>query len=59
MLILSKEVKTDVIKRALKNPHMTVFYEESKKNYIIYKSEKYVIDEALWDINNFANIILG
>ena len=59
MLILSKEVKTDVIKRALKNPHKTVLYEESKKNYIIYKSEKYVIDEALWDINNFANIILG
>lgn len=38
---------------------MTIFYQQDKKNYMIYKSEKYEVDVALWDIDKFVETIIG
>ncbi len=59
VLILSKDIKEDVIEKILGNPNMIAFYQSDDINYMIYKKEKYVIDKALWDINIFAEIFVG
>lgn len=59
VLIISKDVKTDIINKAMEKKNITIFYCESGKNYMIYKSQKYVINEPLWDIDKFAEVFLG
>ena len=59
MLILSYEVKGEILDKAINNSHMTIFYQQDKKNYMIYKSEKYEVDVALWDIDKFVETIIG
>lgn len=55
-LIISKYVKEEVINKGLTNSNLTILFEENGENYIIYKKKKYLLKNALWDINVFANI---
>ena len=59
VLILARDVKPDIINKALERKNITVFYREDDKDYMIYKSKKYVIDLPVWDINQFADLFIG
>lgn len=59
VLIVSKYVKPEIINRALDRKNITVFYHEDDKECMIYKSKKYTIDMAVWDINQFADLFIG
>lgn len=59
VLILSRDVKSEIISRALNRKNITVFYHEKDKDYMIYKSRKYIIDSPVWDINQFADLFMG
>lgn len=59
VLILARDVKIEIINKALERKNITVFYHEDDKECMIYKSKKYIIDVPLWDINRFADIFLG
>lgn len=59
VLILSRDVKEGILNKALNRKNITIFYHEEDKEYMIYKSKKYVIDLPVWDINQFADLFLG
>ena len=59
VLILSKEIRDDVIDRATKNKNVTAFYQHDDKEYMIYKGENIEIDKSLWNIDVFADVFLG
>jgi hypothetical protein len=59
VLILSRDVKPNIINRALEKKNITVFYHENGIEYMIYKSRKYTIDLPVWDIDQFANLFIG
>jgi hypothetical protein len=59
VLILARDVKPEIINKALNRKNITVLFHEDNKEYMIYKSEKYIIDIPLWDINQFADLFLG
>ncbi len=59
VLILAKDVKKEIINKALKRKNITIFYHENDKECMIYKTKKYIIDLALWDINQFADVFFG
>lgn len=59
VLILAREVKPEIIDKALKAKNITIFYHEKNKEYMIYKSKKYMIDLPLWDIDQFADVFFA
>ena len=59
VLILSRDVKQEIINKALDRKNITVFYHEGDQEYMIYKARKYVIDLPVWDINHFADLFIG
>lgn len=59
VLILSREVKQEILDKALERKNITVFYHEDDKEYMIYKSRKYTIDLPVWDIDQFADLFIG
>lgn len=59
VLILAKDVKAEIINKALEQKSITVFYQEEDREYMIYKSKKYRIGRSLWDIDQFADVFLG
>lgn len=59
VLILSREVKQEMISKARERKNITIFFHEDDKEYMIYKSKKYEIDMPLWDINQFADLFIG
>lgn len=59
VLILSRDVKQEIINRGLDRKNITIFYHEDDKEYMIYKSKKYTIDLPVWDINQFADLFIG
>lgn len=59
VLILSRDVKQEIIHRALDRKNITVFYHKDDKEYMIYKSKKYWIDLPVWDINQFTDLFIG
>lgn len=59
VLIMAKDVKKEIIDKALKRKNITVFYRENGEEYMIYKAKKYSIDLSLWDIDQFADVFLG
>lgn len=59
VLILSRDVKPNIIDKALDRKNITVFYHEGDNEYMIYKSKKYLIDLPVWDINKFADLFIG
>lgn len=59
VLVISREVKKEIIDIALKNKNVTAFYHYNKKDYMIYKTKKYMLDSPIWDIDQFAEIFLG
>ncbi len=59
VLILARDVKQEIINKALDRKNITVFYHEEDKEYMIYKSKKYIIDLPVWDINQFADLFIG
>lgn len=58
-LIISKEVKNEIIDKAMNNSKIVLIYQRESKNYIIYKMNKFVVDVELWDINKFSNIFIS
>lgn len=59
VLILSRDVKREIINKALDRKNITIFYHEESKECMIYKSRKYIIDLPVWDINQFADLFIG
>lgn len=59
VLILSKEIKDDVIEKALKNHKITIFYQKDDKEYMVYKGEKIEINRSLWNMDEFADVFFG
>ena len=59
VLILSRDVKLEILNKALERKNITVFYHENGEEYMIYKAKKYMIDLSLWDIDKFADIFFG
>lgn len=59
VLILSRDVKQEIINKALERKNITIFYHHEDKEYMIYKSKKYIIDLPVWDINEFSNLFIG
>lgn len=59
VLILSRDVKPEIINKALERKNITVFYHEDDNEYMIYKSNKYAIELPVWDINQFADLFIG
>lgn len=59
VLILSRDVKQDIINKALDRKNITVFYHEGDNEYMIYRSKKYMLDLPVWDINQFADLFIG
>ena len=59
VLILSRDVKLEILNKALERKNIIVFYHDGSNDYMIYKSKKYVVDIPLWDINQFADIFIG
>ena len=58
-MVLSKNIKSDLIDKALNNPKVTVFFQEQKKEYIIYKGERIEIDRSLWNMDIFAEVFFS
>ena len=59
VLIVAKDVKEEILNKALERKNITIFYHEDKTEYMIYKSQRYSIDLPLWNIDLFADIFLG
>lgn len=59
VLIIAKEVKPEILEKALERKNITVFYCEENKDYMIYKSKKYRCELSLWNIDQFADVFLG
>jgi len=59
VLILSRDVKKDIINKALEKENITIFYHEDDNECMIYKSKKYIINLPVWDINQFADLFIG
>lgn len=59
VLILARDVKSNIISKALEKKNITIFYHENDNEYMIYKSKKYVTNLPLWDINKFADLFIG
>lgn len=59
VLILARDVKSEIINKALERKNITVFFHEGDKECMIYKAKKYIIDTPLWDIDRFADTFLG
>ena len=59
VLIISRDVKPNIICKALEKKNITIFYHENGHEYMIYKSKKYTIDLPVWDINQFADLFIG
>lgn len=59
VLILSRSVKQEIVNKALERKNITVFYHQNDKEYMIYKSKKYIIDLPVWDIDQFADLFMG
>ena len=59
VLILSKDIKEDVLEKARNNPMVTAFFQNDSRDFMIYKGEQIEIDQSLWNIDIFADIFLG
>lgn len=59
VLILARDVKIEIINKALERKNITVFFHEDDKECMIFKSKKYIIDSPLWNIDRFADTFLG
>ena len=59
VLILSRDVKPNIISKALEKKNITVFYHKNDTEYMVYKSKIYEIDLPVWDINQFAKLFIG
>lgn len=59
VLIISRDVKAEIVDRAMKAKNITIFYHEDEKDFMIYKTKKYQIDLPLWDIDQFAEVFIG
>lgn len=67
VIVLSRDVKKDVIDRALNNANWTIFYknilnQEEKAeddSYMIYRGKKYSINFDLWDIDEFSKVFIS
>lgn len=59
VLILSRDVKPNIINKALEKRNITVFYHDSGQEYMIYKAKKYMIDMPVWDIDKFAELFIA
>lgn len=59
VLILSRDVKQEIINKALERKNITIFYHEDNGEYMIYKSKKYAVNLPVWDIDQFADLFLG
>ena len=67
VIVLTMDIKEEVIKRAVSNKNWTLFYKNvigKKQNttnlsFMVYKGKKYKIDESLWDLEKFVELFTG
>ncbi|WP_155213627.1 SIR2 family protein [Streptococcus salivarius] len=67
VIVLSMEIKRDIIDRARSNKNWTVFYKQIAEegvvdgdySFMIYKGEQYKLNSQLWDLRNFVEVFIG
>lgn len=66
IIVLSKEIKQEIIDRAIEGLNWTLFYDsvigERKTNnysYMIHKGIRYEVDIDLWNLNVFSEVFIG
>lgn len=59
VLILSRDIKQEIIDKAMERKNITLFYHKDCREYMVYKSKKYIVDLPIWDIDRFADLFLG
>ena len=59
VLILSKDIKEEVLEKAKNNHMVTAFFQKDFTDFMIYKGEQIEIDKSLWNMDVFADVFLG
>lgn len=59
VLILSKDIKEEVLEKAKNNHMVTAFFQKDSIDFMIYKGEQIEIDKSLWNMDVFADVVLG
>lgn len=59
VLILSKDIKDDVLEKVRGNHMVTAFFQKDNREFMIYKGEQVEIDKSIWNIDVFAEVFLG
>ncbi|MDE8197331.1 SIR2 family protein [Erysipelothrix rhusiopathiae] len=55
ILVLSFNIKEDILIRLQKNSKAVAFYQKEGKNYMLYKSHTYKIERGLWDLDELVS----
>ena len=59
VLILSKDIKENILEKARKNHMVTAFFQKDSINFMIYNGEQIKINKKIWDMDVFADVFLG
>ncbi len=59
VLILSKDIKEEVLEKAKNNHMVTALFHKDSTDFMIYKGEQIEIDKSLWNMDVFADVFLG
>ena len=58
-LIISKDIRSEVIDMAQKNHKMVLIYQIDGVDLIVYKGKTYTIDQHMWNIDVFSNVLFA
>ncbi|HEM3643001.1 TPA: SIR2 family protein [Streptococcus suis] len=67
VIVLSMEIKKDIIDRALTNTNWTIFYKQIKEDkevdddysFMVYKGKQYKLNSQLWNLDDFVKVFIG
>ena len=59
VLILSKDIKENILEKARKNHMVTAFFQKDSIDFMIYNGEQIKINKKIWDMDVFADVFLG
>lgn len=58
-LIIAKELKEEVVQKALENDNLTLMYSIEENNYLVHKKTRYAITDNMWNIDVFADTLFA
>lgn len=67
VIVLTMDIKEEVINRAVCNKNWTLFYKNvigrthntTNLSFMVYKGKQYKIDKNLWDLEEFVELFIG